>query len=146
MNSDRRDDKHQHIAAIGQLEPGVEDQRLDRQQRKEQREERQKLTDKRDQRAAAGAAQPGAPIAAREFGSDRIGGRYRDDDMQHRRHHRPQQKAGIIECGVGQDILLDDQRPAADRTAGETSRSSDSCDTASEIAVAQALATQYCPE
>ncbi len=110
---DRGGDHHRHIAAIGQLEPGMQDQRLDRQQCKEQGEQRQELSGQGDERAAAGTAQPGAPAASRELGADRIGGGDRDDDVQCRRHHRAQQKPGVIERRVGQNVFLDDEPAAA---------------------------------
>ena len=96
------------------------------------------LPSKRDQRAAAGAAQPGAQAAPRELGADRIAGGDRDDDVEHGRHHRAQQKPGVVERGVGQHVLLDDERAAADRLQPNLVQRRQAGEVAAEIALAQA--------
>ena len=90
----------------------MKDQRIDRDQCEEHREQGQQLARQGDEPAAAGAAQPGAPAAARELRADGVAGGDRDHHVEHGRHDGADQERGIVGGGVGQNILLDQQGAA----------------------------------
>ena len=89
------------------------------------------LADKGGERAAAGGRQPVAHAARAELRADGVAAGDGDHDVQHGRQDRAQQELGVVQRGIGQDILLDDERagreaarsrrrPATSATAAET--------------------------
>ena len=109
---------HQHrVAAKRNLVDAVDDAGVDDHHHDEDRKQRRELADERGERAAAGGSEPGAQAAPRELGTDRISGRNRGHDMKDRGQDGAQQKLGVVQRRVGQNILLDDQRARRERFA-----------------------------
>ena len=77
----------------------------------ENAKQRGELSDQRRKRAAARRPQPGAQAAPRKFRADGVAAGDRHHDMQHGRQHGAQQKLGVVQRRIGEDIFLDDQRP-----------------------------------
>ncbi len=68
------------------------------------------LADQGRQRIAAGRLEPFAHAARAELRSDGVARGNGDDDVQHGGQDRPQQELGIVEGGIRQHVLFDDQR------------------------------------
>ena len=80
------------------------------QEEHEDAEVRRELADQGGQRIAAGRLQPFAEVARAELRSHGIARGYGDHDVQDGRQDRAQQELGVVQGGIGQHVLFDDQR------------------------------------
>ena len=97
------------VAAERHGEDAVNDAGSHDHHQQEYAEQGHQLADESRERAAAGGREPRSPAARRELRADGISGRNRRDDVKNRGQDGAEQKLRVVQRGIGEDVLLDDQ-------------------------------------
>ncbi len=98
------------MAMEGDLIEAVDDAGAQSHHHAENSEVGRELADERRERIVSGRLQPFRHAARAELRSNGITAGDGNDDVKHRWQDRPQQELRIVEGGIGEDILLDQER------------------------------------